>query len=93
MKSGLHYNRHRHYDSSLGRYFQPDPLGLVDGPSLYAYVGNDPLGDADLDGLNRGRGRSPCRRSFFTPPGVKPNALSYPPRTSRIVCEPNPSDR
>ncbi|MGE0056292.1 MAG: RHS repeat domain-containing protein [Hyphomicrobium sp.] len=31
MEAGLHYNRHRHYDPSLGRYTQPDPLGFVDG--------------------------------------------------------------
>jgi RHS repeat-associated protein len=26
LESGLHYNRHRHYDASTGRYVQPDPL-------------------------------------------------------------------
>src|SRR5688500_34369 len=26
IESGLHYNWHRHYDPSLGRYTQPDPL-------------------------------------------------------------------
>lgn len=36
-KSGFHYNWHRHYDPSLGRYTQPDPLGFVDGPSVWAY--------------------------------------------------------
>ena len=25
VESGLHYNWHRHYDPSLGRYTQPDP--------------------------------------------------------------------
>lgn len=30
-ESGLHYNWHRHYDPSIGRYTQPDPLGFVDG--------------------------------------------------------------
>jgi RHS repeat-associated protein len=38
LEAGLHYNWHRHYDPSLGRYTQPDPLGFVDGPSVYAYV-------------------------------------------------------
>jgi RHS repeat-associated protein len=27
LENGLHYNWHRHYDASLGRYVQPDPLG------------------------------------------------------------------
>ncbi|MEQ1715458.1 MAG: RHS repeat-associated core domain-containing protein [Hyphomicrobium sp.] len=41
-KSGLHYNWHRHYDPTIGRYTQPDPLGFVDGPSVYAYARNAP---------------------------------------------------
>jgi len=40
MEAGEHYNWHRHYDPTLGRYTQPDPLGFVDGPSLFAYVRN-----------------------------------------------------
>ncbi|MEJ2625075.1 MAG: RHS repeat-associated core domain-containing protein [Pseudolabrys sp.] len=38
LESGLAYNRYRHYDPTLGRYTQPDPLGFVDGPSVYAYA-------------------------------------------------------
>ncbi len=33
-ETGLHYNWHRSYDPTLGRYTQPDPLGFVDGPSV-----------------------------------------------------------
>jgi RHS repeat-associated protein len=29
LEAGLAYNWHRHYDASLGRYTQPDPLGAV----------------------------------------------------------------
>ncbi|MCV6546620.1 MAG: RHS repeat-associated core domain-containing protein [Cohaesibacter sp.] len=39
----MNYNWHRHYDPSLARYIQPDPLGLIDGPSRYAYVKSDPM--------------------------------------------------
>lgn len=49
-ESGLYYNWFRQYDPSTGRYTQPDPLGLVDGPSRYAYVGNDPLQVTDFTG-------------------------------------------
>ncbi|MEQ1714943.1 MAG: RHS repeat-associated core domain-containing protein [Hyphomicrobium sp.] len=51
QRAGLHYNWHRHYDPSLGRYTQPDPLGFVDGPSVYAYAGNSPATNVDPLGL------------------------------------------
>jgi len=41
-EAGLHYNWHRHYEPTLGRYTQPDPLGFVDGPSVYAYAKSSP---------------------------------------------------
>jgi RHS repeat-associated protein len=30
LESGLHYNWHRHYDPTLGRYLQPDPMSMLD---------------------------------------------------------------
>jgi len=50
IESGLHYNWHRHYDPSTGRYTQPDPLGFVDGPSVFAYVKGTPSTLTDRDG-------------------------------------------
>ena len=38
LETGLSRNRHRPYDPAIGRYIQPDPLGLTDGPSLYGYA-------------------------------------------------------
>ncbi|MBW5483996.1 type IV secretion protein Rhs [Streptomyces bambusae] len=48
-ESGLHYNRHRHYDPTTGRYASADPLGLTPAPNPVTYVDNpttwiDPLG-------------------------------------------------
>ena len=51
LEAGLHYNWHRHYDPSLGRYTQPDPLGFVDGPSVYAYARSAPVSKVDPRGL------------------------------------------
>jgi RHS repeat-associated protein len=51
LEAGLHYNWHRHYDPSLGRYTQPDPLGFVDGPSVYAYASGSPASQIDPEGL------------------------------------------
>jgi RHS repeat-associated protein len=50
LEAGLHYNWYRHYDPSLGRYSQPDPLGFVDGPSVYAYADGNSLIYVDQDG-------------------------------------------
>jgi RHS repeat-associated protein len=50
IETNLHYNWHRHYDPVTGRYTQPDPLGFVDGPSLYAYAGSSPYMHTDRDG-------------------------------------------
>ncbi len=50
-ETGLLQNWHRDYDPSLGRYIEADPLGLDAGQSLYGYVGQDPLGAIDPEGL------------------------------------------
>ncbi|WP_460556420.1 RHS repeat-associated core domain-containing protein, partial [Comamonas piscis] len=48
--TGLYYNRHRYYESRIGRYISPDPIGIFGGANLFSYVGNtsniyaDPLG-------------------------------------------------
>ena len=51
LESGLYYNWHRHYDPTTGRYVQPDPLGMPDGPNRFAYVNNSPLMYVDPKGL------------------------------------------
>ncbi|MEL6651941.1 MAG: RHS repeat-associated core domain-containing protein, partial [Bacteroidota bacterium] len=42
-----YYYRARQYDVAQGRFLQRDPLGLVDGPNLYAFVGNNPVNRVD----------------------------------------------
>jgi RHS repeat-associated protein len=49
-ETGLHYNRFRYYDPSLGRYLQSDPAGIDGGTNLYAYTTN-PLREVDVRGL------------------------------------------
>ncbi len=41
-ESGLHQNWMRDYDPTMGRYIQADPLGLVDGASVYGYARQSP---------------------------------------------------
>jgi RHS repeat-associated protein len=50
IEAGLHYNWHRHYDPTIGRYTQPDPRGFVDGPSIYSYARATPYIYVDPDG-------------------------------------------
>ena len=38
LEAGLHYDWHRSYDPTIGCYTQPDPLGFIDGASVYGYV-------------------------------------------------------
>ncbi len=79
-ESGLHQNWMRDYDPTTGRYIQADPLGLVDGASVYGYVGGNPVGWIDSTGRERKPGKTPPKRK---PPveaaGKKPkwNPLGY----------------
>ncbi len=41
-ETGMHYNRYRYYDSYIGRYLTPKPIGC-DGDNSFVYVGNNPL--------------------------------------------------
>jgi RHS repeat-associated protein len=50
-ETGFFYNWHRWYNQALGRYMQPDPLGLEAGANRYAYALNSPLMYTDPDGL------------------------------------------
>ncbi|MGA5199493.1 RHS repeat-associated core domain-containing protein, partial [Streptomyces exfoliatus] len=53
FETSLHYNYFRFYDSTTGRYFTADPLGLGPAPNPRAYVSN-PHSAVDYLGL------SPC---------------------------------
>jgi len=50
-ESGLHQNWMRDYDPTTGRYMQADPLGLVDGASVYGYARQNPGRYVDPTGL------------------------------------------
>jgi RHS repeat-associated protein len=50
-ETGWHYNWHRYYSPELGRYVTRDPIGLEGGLNIYGYVGGNPEGFVDPEGL------------------------------------------
>jgi RHS repeat-associated protein len=89
IEDGLHYNWYRHYDPTLGRYLEADPLGFIDGPGLYEYVkGNpverrDPTGRfaADAAQFTELFGFDPCSDSI-----IQVGAQSVPLFCQNVLC-------
>ena len=87
--NGLHQNGMRDYDPTTGRYLEADPLGLVDGPSVYGYARQSPVRWTDRTGLfcASGGGTTICAApgggpvvQFPTPEGWQdfgPNSNNY----------------
>jgi RHS repeat-associated protein len=78
-ETGLHYNYYRDYDSSLGRYGESDPIGLIGGLNTYTYVRNAPITNIDMLGLMGSRGNQTygCG-SGANQPWVPNNPLGFP---------------
>jgi RHS repeat-associated protein len=83
-ETGLHYNRFRYYDPALGCYLQSDPLGIVGGLNLQAYLAN-PLTDVDILGLSTRHGRGGGR-----PKGEGGSQGPIKPARQRAPRAPNP---
>jgi RHS repeat-associated protein len=49
-QTGLTYNRARVYDPRIGRFTSSDPSGMIDGPNLFLYAGNNPVALLDPSG-------------------------------------------
>lgn len=50
-ETSLSYFGGRYYQPGWGRWLTPDPLGEIDGPNLYEYVGDNPTTLIDPHGL------------------------------------------
>ncbi|MCP3995803.1 MAG: RHS repeat-associated core domain-containing protein [bacterium] len=53
-ETGLIYVRNRYYDTELGRFITADPMGYVDGASMYQFAGYNPFNSGDPLGLREG---------------------------------------
>lgn len=76
--SRTHYNWHRYYDPSIGRYISADPIGQAGGINVYNYAANSPLNYLDPDGLDVVNGtdgplvvlpEADGAKPYFLPPG------------------------
>jgi RHS repeat-associated protein len=65
-ETALHQNWMRDYDPSTGRYIQADPLGLVDGASVYGYALQSPGRYVDPRG-EQSNSKSPPRSRLRGP--------------------------
>ncbi len=76
----FYHVRHRFYDAGLGRWHQRDPMGYVDGVSLYQYarsspiIGMDPMGLAFVIGV----GASRCSGQGTAGAGCQINTIENP---------------
>ncbi|MEW6609292.1 MAG: RHS repeat-associated core domain-containing protein, partial [bacterium] len=50
-QSGLYFYRARYYDSKVGRFLEPDPIGFLAGVNFYVYCNNSPVNWIDPLGL------------------------------------------
>jgi RHS repeat-associated protein len=64
VQSGWNHNGFRDYAPQLGRYIEPDPIGLAGGINEYAYVGDDPIDWSDPFGL---RALTDCEKQKLSP--------------------------
>jgi RHS repeat-associated protein len=49
-ETGLNYHNARYYIPWLGRWLNPDPIGIGDGMNVYAYCRNNPTVHSDIMG-------------------------------------------
>ena len=77
-ESGMYYAPFRYHMPGAGRWLSRDPLGFVDGPNVYGYVGGKPVRFADPLGLFCWGDLLPIAGGVALGVGVVMGALSLP---------------
>jgi RHS repeat-associated protein len=87
-ETSLHYNWNRSYDQTLGRYTQPDPLGFVDGPSVYGYTRGLPQILVDIAGLLSSYPQSKIPNSIQKCQATSKRDYESSPDLINLSCDP-----
>ncbi len=77
-ETGFYYNYHRYYNPKIGRYTQPDPIGLAGGINPYVYADNNPIMKVDPSGL----AYSPLGEHGIS----RQKAMALPPSKDKCGC-------
>ena len=54
---------YRNYSPTMTRWTTRDPLGMIDGPNMYGYVGGRTLATVDITGSQATEPRDPCQEN------------------------------
>ncbi|MCT7304625.1 RHS repeat-associated core domain-containing protein [Ralstonia wenshanensis] len=79
-ETGLHYNRHRYYDPSSGRFISKDPIGLAGGLNAHEYAPN-PVSWIDPRGLQNAHQRRVQAR-------INSRQMALNEQTARMASQP-----
>ena len=95
----LYHVRHRVYDAEAGRWTRRDPLGYVDGKSVYEYVQSSPTKGTDSFGMHGVSGGCAGHALSVAGPDVEDRIYDCVQRSTHWstcltkCCDPNPAQR
>jgi RHS repeat-associated protein len=93
-ETGLNYHNARYYIPWLGRWLNPDPIGIGDGVNVYSYCKNNPVTYKDTSGtqttgdpnLLRAAGTSSGGTAQYTPPQPPKEPLQASSSTAPLAA-------